>query len=238
MKQMIYHAAASRGKADHGWLKSYHSFSFANYFNEEKMHFGALRVLNDDVVAPGRGFGMHPHENMEIITIPLKGNLEHEDSMGNKGVIKEGDVQVMSAGTGVMHSEYNKSKEEEVAFLQIWLFPRAQNLSPRYDQVNIKELKVKNKFYQIISPNKDEQGAWINQDAWFYMGEFDAGMEEKYNLHNKENGVYFFILDGDVEIEGKKLSKRDALGIWNINNLNVKTLSNAQILLIEVPMNL
>lgn len=235
---MIYHAAASRGNADHGWLKSYHSFSFANYFNEEKMHFGALRVLNDDVVAPGRGFGMHPHENMEIITIPLKGNLEHEDSMGNKGVIKEGDVQVMSAGTGVMHSEYNKSKEEEVAFLQIWLFPRAQNLSPRYDQVNIKELKVKNKFYQIISPNKDEQGAWINQDAWFYMGEFDAGMEEKYNLHNKENGVYFFILDGDVEIEGKKLSKRDALGIWNINNLNVKTLSNAQILLIEVPMNL
>lgn len=235
---MIYHAAASRGNADHGWLKSYHSFSFANYFNEEKMHFGALRVLNDDVVAPGRGFGMHPHENMEIITIPLKGNLEHEDSMGNKGVIKEGDVQVMSAGTGVMHSEYNKSKEEEVAFLQIWLFPRAQNLSPRYDQVNIKELKVKNKFYQIISPNKDEQGAWINQDAWFYMGEFDAGMEEKYNLHNKENGVYFFILDGEVEIEGKKLSKRDALGIWNINNLNVKTLSNAQILLIEVPMNL
>lgn len=235
---MIYHAAASRGNADHGWLKSYHSFSFANYFNEEKMHFGALRVLNDDVVAPGRGFGMHPHENMEIITIPLKGNLEHEDSMGNKGVIKEGDVQVMSAGTGVMHSEYNKSKEEEVAFLQIWLFPRAQNLSPRYDQVNIKELKVKNKFYQIISPNKDEQGAWINQDAWFYMGEFDAGMEEKYNLHNKENGVYFFILDGDVEIEGKKLSKRDALGIWNINNLNVKTLSKAQILLIEVPMNL
>lgn len=235
---MIYHAAASRGNADHGWLKSYHSFSFANYFNEEKMHFGALRVLNDDVVAPGRGFGMHPHENMEIITIPLKGNLEHEDSMGNKGVIKEGDVQVMSAGTGVMHSEYNKSKEEELAFLQIWLFPRAQNLSPRYDQVNIKELKVKNKFYQIISPNKDEQGAWINQDAWFYMGEFDAGMEEKYNLHNKENGVYFFILDGEVEIEGKKLSKRDALGIWNINNLNVKTLSNAQILLIEVPMNL
>lgn len=235
---MIYHAAASRGNADHGWLKSYHSFSFANYFNEEKMHFGALRVLNDDVVAPGRGFGMHPHENMEIITIPLKGNLEHEDSMGNKGVIKEGDVQVMSGGTGVIHSEYNKSKEEEVAFLQIWLFPRAQNLSPRYDQVNIKELKVKNKFYQIISPNKDEQGAWINQDAWFYMGEFDAGMEEKYNLHNKENGVYFFILDGDVEIEGKKLSKRDALGIWNINNLNVKTLSNAQILLIEVPMNL
>lgn len=238
MKQMIYHAAGSRGKADHGWLKSYHSFSFANYFNEEKMHFGALRVLNDDVVAPGRGFGMHPHENMEIITIPLKGNLEHEDSMGNKGVIKEGDVQVMSAGTGVMHSEYNKSKEEELAFLQIWLFPRAQNLSPRYDQVNINDLKVKNKFYQIISPNKDEQGAWINQDAWFYMGEFDAGLEEKYNLHNKENGVYFFILDGEVEIEGKKLSKRDALGIWNINNLNVKTLSKAQILLIEVPMNL
>jgi len=235
---MIYHAAASRGNADHGWLKSYHSFSFANYFNEEKMHFGALRVLNDDVVAPGRGFGMHPHENMEIITIPLKGNLEHEDSMGNKGVIKEGDVQVMSAGTGVMHSEYNKSKEEELAFLQIWLFPRAQNLSPRYDQVNINDLKVKNKFYQIISPNKDEQGAWINQDAWFYMGEFDAGLEEKYNLHNKENGVYFFILDGEVEIEGKKLSKRDALGIWNINNLNVKTLSKAQILLIEVPMNL
>ncbi|HLS70666.1 MAG TPA: pirin family protein, partial [Chitinophagaceae bacterium] len=163
---------------------------------------------------------------------------EHEDSMGNKGVIKEGDVQVMSAGTGVMHSEYNKSKEEELAFLQIWLFPRAQNLSPRYDQVNINDLKVKNKFYQIISPNKDEQGAWINQDAWFYMGEFDAGLEEKYNLHNKENGVYFFILDGEVEIEGKKLSKRDALGIWNINNLNVKTLSKAQILLIEVPMNL
>lgn len=238
MKKTIFHAADTRGNADHGWLKSRHTFSFANYMNPDRMHFGVLRVLNDDIVAPGRGFGTHPHDNMEIISIPLKGDLEHKDSMGNVAVIKEGDVQVLTAGTGITHSEYNKSKEEYVEFLQIWIFPREQNLSPRYSQVSIKNLKEDNKFYQIISPNKDSDNAWINQDAWFYMGDFKAGINEKYFLHNENNGVYLFILEGEIEVEGKKLSKRDGYGIWNTKSISINTLTASNVLLMEVPMQL
>lgn len=237
MKKTL-HKAESRGHANHGWLDSHHSFSFANYYNPERMNFGVLRVLNDDRVAAGAGFGKHPHENMEIISIPLSGDLEHEDSMGNKKVIREGDIQVMSAGTGVLHSEYNKSKENEVKFLQIWIIPKVMNVSPRYDQISIRDVAQKNTFYQILSPNKEDQGVWIHQDAWFSMGELDSGTTEIYQLHQSKNGVYIFVLEGEIEVAGEKLSKRDALGIWESDQFEVTASTDAKVLLMEVPMEL
>ena len=169
----VLHTSDTRGYADHGWLKSYHTFSFANYHDPERMHFGVLRVLNDDEVAPGRGFGTHPHSNMEIVSIPLEGDLEHKDSMGNTTVINEGDIQVMSAGTGVHHSEFNKNKDRSVKFLQIWVIPNRKDVTPRYDQISIRDMQRNNTFYQILSPNKDDEGVWIHQDAWFHIGDFD-----------------------------------------------------------------
>lgn len=234
----ILHKAESRGHANHGWLDSHHTFSFANYYNHERMHFGVLRVLNDDKVAPGKGFGTHPHDNMEIISIPLEGDLEHKDSMGNTAVIREGDVQVMSAGTGVFHSEYNKNTDKEVKFLQIWVFPNKKNLEPRYDQISLRDIEKDNTFYQILSPNKYEQGVWINQNAWFHLGKFEAGKSETYTLKSKENGVYAFILEGEVEIESQKLGKRDGFGIWETSEIDVKSISDSRILLMEVPMNI
>ncbi len=233
---MILHKAYTRGHANHGWLNTYHSFSFANYYNPKRMHFGVLRVLNDDVVAPSEGFGTHPHDNMEIISIPLSGDLEHKDSMGNVAVIKQGDVQVMSAGTGVFHSEYNKNDDQDVHFLQIWVYPNEKNVTPRYDQVSLREIEKPNEFYQILSPNKEDQGVWIHQDAWFHMGKFDRETQLNYKLKNPENGVYAFILEGQAEIEGQALEKRDGLGIWDINTLEIQTESNTEILLMEVPM--
>ncbi|MGD9772447.1 MAG: pirin family protein, partial [Parabacteroides sp.] len=170
----VLHKAASRGHANHGWLESYHTFSFANYYNPQRIHFGALRVLNDDKVSAGMGFGKHPHDNMEIISIPLSGELEHKDSMGNVAVIKAGEVQVMSAGSGIYHSEFNKREDKEVRFLQIWVFSNKKNVTPRYDQISIKEIAKDNAFYQILSPNSDDQGVWIYQDAWFHLGKFEA----------------------------------------------------------------
>ncbi|MGB1041034.1 MAG: pirin family protein [Flavobacteriales bacterium] len=234
----VIHKANTRGNANHGWLKSKHTFSFANYYNPERMNFGVLRVLNDDIVAAGNGFGTHPHDNMEIVSIPLAGNLEHKDSIGNKAVIKEGDVQAMSAGTGVTHSEYNQSKEKEVKFLQIWVFPNKKNVTPRYDQVSIKDIKKDNKFYQIVSPNKEDGGVWINQDAWFHLGDFKKGKTDTYSIKKKGNGVYAFILKGDATINGQKLNERDGFGIWDIDKLNVTADSNTEILLMEVPMKL
>lgn len=234
----VLHRATTRGHANHGWLDSHHTFSFANYHNPERMHFGVLRVLNDDRVQAGQGFGTHPHDNMEIISIPLEGDLEHKDSIGNVAVIREGDVQVMSAGTGIYHSEYNKNADREVKFLQIWLFPNKKNVEPRYDQIPIREVEKPNAFYQVLSPNKDDQGVWIHQNAWFHLGKFEKGKETKYELKNKENGVYAFILDGDAEIAGQKLSKRDGFGIWNIDSFDFKALENAKVLLMEVPMNI
>lgn len=233
----ILHKAETRGHANHGWLNSYHTFSFANYYNPERMHFGVLRVLNDDRVAPGKGFGMHPHDNMEIISIPLEGDLEHSDSMGNKAVIKEGDVQVMSAGTGVFHSEYNKNTDKEVKFLQIWVFPNQKNLTPRYDQISIRDVEKENSFYQILSPHRNDQGVWIHQNAWFYLGKFDAGKTETYRLNDKNNGVYAFVLEGEVEIEGQKLGKRDGFGIWDTEEIQVNPVEKSHILLMEIPMN-
>jgi len=232
----VIHKAETRGKANHGWLNSHHTFSFANYHNPERMNFGVLRVLNDDIVQAGMGFGTHPHDNMEIISIPLEGDLEHKDSMGNVTVIKEGDVQIMSAGTGVTHSEYNKNKDKEVKFLQIWVFPKSKNTEPRYDQISIREIAKENKFYQAVSPNKGDQGVWINQDAWFHIGNFTKGNSDEYIIKKEGNGVYAFILDGEVEINGEKLSKRDGIGIWNTKSINVKATEKARVLLMEVPM--
>jgi redox-sensitive bicupin YhaK (pirin superfamily) len=232
----IIHRAETRGHANHGWLDSNHTFSFANYYHPERMNFGVLRVLNDDVVAPGKGFGTHPHDNMEIISIPLEGDLEHRDSMGNIAVIREGDVQVMSAGTGVFHSEYNKNKDRDVKFLQIWVYPGKRNLEPRYDQISIRDIETENGFYQVLSPNPDDQGVWINQNAWFHLGKFEAGKMDTYQLKSKDNGVYVFVLEGEVDVEGQKLGKRDGFGIWESNRITVKSLSDSKILLMEVPM--
>ena len=234
----IIHKAATRGNANHGWLQSYHTFSFANYHNPERMNFGVLRVLNDDNVQAGMGFGTHPHDNMEIISIPLEGDLEHKDSMGNVAIIKEGDVQVMSAGTGITHSEYNKNKDKEVKFLQIWVFPKEKNVTPRYDQISIRDIEKDNEFYQVVSPNKNDKGVWINQDAWFHLGKFTKGNTDIYNIKKEGNGVYAFILDGEVDIDGVTLTKRDGIGIWDTNSINVKATENARVLLMEIPMNL
>jgi hypothetical protein len=234
----VLHKAATRGHADHGWLNSYHTFSFAGYQDPERIHFGALRVLNDDQVAPGRGFGTHPHDNMEIISIPLEGDLEHKDSMGNTTTIKEGDVQVMSAGTGVEHREYNKNSDQEVKFLQIWVFPNKRNVEPRYDQISIREIEKKNTFYQVLSPSSEDEGVWIHQDAWFHLGKFEAGSTDSYQIKKEGNGVYAFVLEGEVEINGQKLEKRDGFGLWDVDAFDFKSTSYSRVLLMEVPMSL
>ncbi|MCT4561068.1 MAG: pirin family protein [Crocinitomicaceae bacterium] len=234
----VIHRATSRGHANHGWLNSHHTFSFANYYNPERMNFGVLRVLNDDQVQAGRGFGTHPHDNMEIISIPLEGDLEHKDSMGNVAVIKEGDVQVMSAGSGITHSEYNKNANQEVKFLQIWLFPNKKNVTPRYDQISIRDIEKENQFYQVLSPSKDDQGVWIHQDAWFHLGKFSKGKGDTYKVKKAGNGVYAFVLEGEIEMNSEKLNKRDGMGVWNTDVVQIKATENARVLLMEVPMNL
>lgn len=233
----ITHKAATRGHANHGWLNSHHTFSFANYQDPERMNFGALRVLNDDTVSGGNGFGAHPHNNMEIISIPLEGDLQHMDNMGNSTVIKEGDVQIMSAGTGVTHSEYNKNKEVPVKFLQIWMFPNKENVTPRYDQISTASIAKVNQFYQILSPNKDEDGVWAHQDAWFHLGNFDTDTTTTYSLKKEGNGLYVFVLEGEIEVEGEKLEKRDGFGIWDTNSVPFTTFNGSKVLLMEVPMN-
>lgn len=237
MDNIVIHRAETRGFADHGWLKSYHTFSFAGYHHPERVHFGAIRVLNDDTVKGGMGFGTHPHDNMEIISIPLEGDLEHKDSMGNTTVIRKGDIQVMSAGTGIHHSEYNKNKNEAVKFLQIWIFPNKRNVQPRYDQITLQPAERHNKLQQILSPNADDEGVWIHQDAWFHMGQFDKAIEATYQLKKNNNGVYAFVLKGSFEVAGEKLSTRDGMGIWNVESIDIKALeNNAEILFMEVPM--
>lgn len=236
MKNAVLHKADTRGDANHGWLHSKHSFSFANYYNPERMHFGVLRVLNDDVVAPGMGFGTHPHDNMEIISIPLDGDLEHKDSMGNTTVIKKGDIQVMSAGTGIRHSEYNKNTDKAVKFLQIWVFPNQKNVTPRYDQVSLNEADRHNKLQQVLSPDANDAGVWIHQNAWFHLGKFDKGLSTDYKLKAKGNGIYLFNLHGDIEVNGEVLGDRDAYGVWDTEGLSVKMRSDAEFLIMEVPM--
>lgn len=237
MKSTLY-KADSRGYADHGWLKSFHTFSFANYYNPERMNFGALRVLNDDRVESGMGFGSHPHRDMEIISIPLEGDLEHKDSMGTTAVIRKGEIQVMSAGTGVMHSEYNKNKDEKVKFLQIWVIPNKMNVEPRYDQISIAENAKPNDFQQILSPSADDEGVWIHQDAWFNLANFDKDHSRKYELHKKGNGVFVFVLSGKAKIGDTVLSERDAMGIEDAESFTLEALEKSDILLMEVPMEL
>ncbi len=232
----VYHKADSRGFADHGWLKSHHTFSFANYQNSERMNFGVLRVLNDDQVASGMGFGKHPHRDMEIISIPLEGDLEHKDSLGTTAVIRKGEIQVMSAGTGVQHSEYNRNKDEVVKFLQIWVIPNKLNVAPRYDQISLKENEKLNDFQQILSPNPDDEGVWIHQDAWFNLAKFEKGNAKEYKLHKNGNGVYVFILKGSAKIGDQVLEKRDGLGICNTEIFTLEATEDSEILLMEVPL--
>jgi len=239
MKKQIFHQANSRGEANHGWLKSFHSFSFANYYNPERMNFGVLRVLNDDTVAGGMGFGTHPHENMEIISIPLEGDLAHKDSMNNMTIIRNGDIQVMSAGTGVSHSEYNHNKEETVKFLQIWVFPNKKNVKPRYDQISLNMDDRKNKLQQILSPNSEDEGVWIHQDAWFHIGNFNSGQQANYTIKKQGNGVYAFILKGSFKVDQQEMGLRDGLGITGATSFELTANEdNAEILLMEIPMNL
>ena len=233
-----FHASGTRGEENHGWLHAKHSFSFAQFFNPERIQFGALRVLNDDVIAPAMGFAAHPHNNMEIITIPLKGALEHKDSMDNIGVVAADEIQVMSAGTGVTHSEYNKNKDQSLNLLQLWVLPNQQNVAPRYDQKNITSLKKTNALYPVITPNHDGPSMWIHQDAWFHLGDFDQKTTVPYSLHKKGNGVYVFMIEGAASIEGESLEKRDALGLWETESFLINAQENSRILLIEVPMKL
>jgi len=238
MAKTIFHAADSRGKADHGWLKSFHTFSFAGYYNPERMHFGALRVLNDDYVIGGKGFGEHPHDNMEIISIPLKGALKHQDSMHNSAIIKDGEIQVMSAGTGIYHQENNNDSQEPVQFLQIWIYPNVLNVQPRYDQISLKKEDRHNHFQQILSPNPGEEGVWIYQNAWFHLSDFDKGFRSIYSFKLKGNGVYLFLLNGSIQVEGQVLNTRDGMGVWDTNQIEIEALENSEFLIMEVPMNL
>jgi quercetin 2,3-dioxygenase len=238
MSNSVLHKVDTRGDANHGWLHSKHTFSFANYHNPERMHFGVLRVLNDDTVAAGMGFGTHPHDNMEIISIPLEGDLEHKDSMGNVALIKNGDIQVMSAGSGVTHSEYNKDRDQQVKFLQIWVFPNKRNVTPRYDQITLKLEDRKNKLQQILSPNPDDEGVWIHQNAWFHLGNFDKGVGTEYQLKGKGNGLYIFDLKGDLKINEQLLNTRDGYGIWDTDKVSITAESDAEFLLMEVPMDI
>lgn len=233
----ILHKADSRGYADHGWLRSYHTFSFAGYYNPERIHFGALRVLNDDTVAGGMGFGTHPHDNMEIISIPTFGELEHRDSMGHVQVIRQGDVQVMSAGTGVEHSEKNKNRDKEVRFFQIWVFPNQKNVMPRYDQKNFADADKHNRLLTVVSPlGTDDGGVQIHQNAWFSLGKLDKGFQTTYTVRKKGNGVYAFVIEGDVTVNNQKLNRRDGLGITETDKLEIEADSDAELLLMEVPM--
>lgn len=231
------HKADSRGKADHGWLNSHHTFSFASYHNPERVRFGLLRVLNDDIVQPGEGFGTHPHDNMEIISIPLKGALAHKDSTGNEHVINTGDVQIMSAGSGLYHSEYNASQKEEVNFLQIWVFPKERDIEPRYDQKTYDAAERKNKFQLVVSPEKGNGSLWINQDAYFSLVNLEKGKDVSYNINKKGNSVYLFLIDGSITAAGEKLDKRDGMGIEDTNEVAISAREDSELLVIEVPMN-
>ncbi len=236
MKNTVLHKANTRGHADHGWLNAYHSFSFASWYNPERVQFGVLRVLNDDTVAAGMGFGEHGHDNMEIITIPLEGDLAHKDSMGNAETIKTGDVQVMSAGTGIRHSEFNPNANLQTKLFQIWLFPNKQNVEPRYQQITLDVAKQKNDFAQILSPNPDDEGVWINQDAWFHLADFDKDFSKTYQIKKAGNGMYIFVISGTIIVDVQELETRDGLGITDFETLEIKATADAKFLLMEIPM--
>ncbi|MEP4534849.1 MAG: pirin family protein [Cyclobacteriaceae bacterium] len=231
----ILHKSNSRGGANFGWLDSKHTFSFGRYYDPERIHFGALRVLNDDIVEPGMGFGTHPHDNMEIVSIPLEGDLEHKDSTGNTEVIRSGDVQIMSAGSGLTHSEYNHSKTEQVNFLQLWIFPKVENIEPRYEQKTFRPEDRQNKIQTVVAPD-DDSAVWINQDAWFSLLDLETDHSTEYQLHQEGNGVYAFVIGGDVNINGVDMSLRDGLGVSEIDKLEIKANTDSKLLLVEVPI--
>jgi quercetin 2,3-dioxygenase len=233
--QTILHKADARGVANFGWLHSQHSFSFGHYYNPERIRFGALRVLNDDIVQPGMGFGTHPHDNMEIVSIPLAGALAHKDSTGTEKVIHTGEVQIMSAGTGLTHSEYNHSRTEVVNFLQLWVLPRERNIQPRYDQKDFSTIRKPNEWQTVVAPD-DTHALWINQDAWFSLATLEQGKSLDYHLHHEANGIYVFVIEGGVATGAHTLSRRDALGIWDTRQVTVTANTHAEILVVEVPM--
>lgn len=234
MKTSVY-KADDRGHANHGWLESWHTFSFAQYYNPQRSHFGALRVLNDDYIAAGMGFGTHPHDNFEIVTIPLEGAVEHKDSMGNHGIIKRGDVQIMSAGSGIAHSEFNASKEELLKLFQVWVFPKERNIAPRYDQKTYPLEGRKNSWQVVVSPTH-EGAVWINQDAYFNLGHFDVNSNVDYKMNTKGNGVFLMVVEGQAEVDGQVLNRRDAIGIWDVDSVTIKTSAETELLAIEIPM--
>jgi hypothetical protein len=236
MKNIVLHKANTRGNANHGWLNAFHSFSFGSWHNPERIQFGTLRVLNDDTIAAGMGFGTHGHENMEIITIPLEGDLAHKDNMGNSATIKTGDIQVMSAGTGIQHSEFNPNADLQTKLFQIWLFPKTKNVEPRYQQITMNKALQKNAFAQILSPNPEDAGVWIHQDAWFYLSDFDKDFSKKLSLKKEGNGFYIMPIEGEIEVNGQILETRDAIGIWNLETLDFKAKTASTFLVMEIPM--
>jgi redox-sensitive bicupin YhaK (pirin superfamily) len=237
MVKTVLHTADSRGHANHGWLDTYHSFSFASWHNPERIHFGALRVLNDDYVKGGYGFGKHPHDNMEIISIVLKGALEHQDSMGHTQAIHPDEVQVMSAGTGVIHSEYNHNKDEDVNLIQIWILPKERQIAPRYDQRVFDATERKNKLQMLVSPRDNEdEGLKINQDAWIYRTELEKGKALELKAHSEQHGFYLFVIEGSIATDGQQLNRRDALGISGTDTVKIEAGENTDLLILEVPM--
>lgn len=235
MTKYVLHKANTRGNAKYGWLNAYHSFSFASWQNPERNNFGVLRVLNDDTIAAGMGFGMHSHDNMEIITIPLQGDLAHKDNMGNAETIKTGDIQVMSAGTGIQHSEFNPNADSQTKLFQIWLLPNKRNVTPRYQQITLNKTDQKNNFSQILSPNPDDAGVWIHQDAWFYLCDFDKDFSKEYSFQKQGNSVYIFVISGKIAIAGQEIETRDGLGLWNIENFEILAVSDVNFLVMEIP---
>jgi redox-sensitive bicupin YhaK (pirin superfamily) len=231
----VLHQAATRGHANFGWLDSYHSFSFGKYYDAERVNFGALRVLNDDSVSAGMGFGKHPHDNMEIVSIPLSGDLHHKDSTGRDVIIREHDVQIMSAGSGIAHSETNANHDKPVKFLQIWVLPKEKNIEPDYQQKSFKPENRVNQLLNVVAPDNAD-AVWINQDAWFSLGNFTKDFSINYQLKKSGNGVYIFVLEGSLEINGQTIGTRDGLGISEIETIDIKAITDAQIVLIEIPM--
>ncbi|OGU40342.1 MAG: hypothetical protein A2X61_11025 [Ignavibacteria bacterium GWB2_35_12] len=236
MKKEIYRSN-TRGYFDYGWLKTYHTFSFSGYYDDKRIHFGKLRVLNDDTVAPGTGFGLHPHDNMEIITIPLSGELRHTDSEEHTQTIKPGEVQIMSAGSGIWHSEFNNSEIEPVSLFQIWIFPKEKDIKPIYDQKLFDTSQRKNKFQLLVSPEKSEHTLWINQDAYISLADLEGNLEIEYNLKNTDNGIFVMLTKGKIETAGEILDKRDSISIYDITELKFKAVEKTELLIIEIPMN-
>jgi hypothetical protein len=234
--KIIVHPSNERGSANHGWLRAKHSFSFSSWYDPNKVQFGALRVLNDDVIAPNMGFGTHPHDNMEIITIPLSGSISHQDSMGNGSVVHTGEIQVMSAGSGVQHSEYNPDPSAELSLFQIWILPNKRNVEPRYDQLPYDLSEEKNQFVQVVGPNPSDKGTWIHQNAWIHLAEINTKTSLTYQMKQSGNGVYIMIIEGSAEIGSEFLNKRDAIGVWDTDSIEIKTNSSSKLIAIEVPM--